>query len=1146
MLPNSRHISRQARSQNPLRGGFALIVALGLMAFVMLLLLSLGTLVQMEAATASQNQNQIAARQNALLGLELALGQLQKLAGPDQRITAPAGIDNSTTEGKQHWTGAWAAGREGGTAPEDFKGWLVSLPDGVTNALDERENDNVDWTADNPNWVELIGSGTVTDGQLADYAAAGKVSVDDEGTYAFWVGEENTKARVNLTVPDNILAEHPDLTAPRHTGFVSLDTAFDSMSPDDASLAKLSSLNDLTSLTASDSLDKQYFHDLSVYGQGVQADAKNGGLKKDLSHLLESDTAFQRYFGVSPTGSPVGNWPEPYAFRATDSNYSFPYGSPNWGILASYYRLHDEVSNGALTVIPPQPNGTGAAIGSVSYYDPREIYQYNQPVHAVTATLGLGVALEFNSTTEPDTSGGTTTTYRPVIHFKPIIALYNPYDVKLNTAKYDYNWEFKPTIRITVGDNPTVAFNMQEVLPESSGYGSSFRWRIENDTNLLPGETRYYSLNQPYEMEGSTSFQDYAQMEADWNEDGAYYVDLTQNDFINAATIEGNTASPYSSNSTKDIPAEQKSARFGFTANEIENLQITLQSGESPSAVNVQVEISYAPVKNGEHYESPMRGYYMRTGPSGNDNQASQLGDSYFQEYEDDMRPEDVDWSANLANLSVGPIVITTIEFSLRTTEDTDESHRQLIDANPRPIMLSGKEEGYRGGNGLSTYSGWTIREYDITPEPSIANLDRFSMYWGNTRDIDVGSAPGADSVVLFHVPREPLISLGSFQHANLGRYSRDPAYIFGSSYAISKIPSNQTETTYTEGSNTRHAYDWSYAINNAVWDSYYFSTLPQPASDALEAVNELSTGSGVLPNPRLSLHAPQGFELENEELATLLTDESASDTAELSAAFLMANGAFNVNSTSVEAWKAFLASNSNLEVPVYSPQTSALSTYEQEQEAIFFRSPISYDSGFSGDEDGQNFWKAYRKLDEGELNDLAQAIVNEVKVRGPFSSLGDFINRRPGSSDPEQRRRGPLQAALDKTVNQPLNQNLIGTTRGNALTIPNFATDVFNDEDAAGTGMPGWVLQGDVLQPLGPLMTVRSDTFRIRAYGDHINPLSNKIEAKAWCEAIVQRIPDPVISTQTPTRSELVDAPTVLGRQFRIVAFRWLNKEDV
>ena len=58
------------------RQGFALVVALSLMAFVLLLLLSISTLVQVETRSAEVSAARSEAHQNALLGLQQAMGAL--------------------------------------------------------------------------------------------------------------------------------------------------------------------------------------------------------------------------------------------------------------------------------------------------------------------------------------------------------------------------------------------------------------------------------------------------------------------------------------------------------------------------------------------------------------------------------------------------------------------------------------------------------------------------------------------------------------------------------------------------------------------------------------------------------------------------------------------------------------------------------------------------------------------------------------------------------------------------------------------------------------------------------------------------------------------------------------------------------------
>ncbi|MET0263386.1 MAG: hypothetical protein ABW223_10845, partial [Rariglobus sp.] len=70
------------------RRGFALLITITLLAFLVLLLVSLASLTRVETQVAGNNQSLAQARQNALMALNIAIGQLQKHTGPDQRVTA--------------------------------------------------------------------------------------------------------------------------------------------------------------------------------------------------------------------------------------------------------------------------------------------------------------------------------------------------------------------------------------------------------------------------------------------------------------------------------------------------------------------------------------------------------------------------------------------------------------------------------------------------------------------------------------------------------------------------------------------------------------------------------------------------------------------------------------------------------------------------------------------------------------------------------------------------------------------------------------------------------------------------------------------------------------------------------------------------
>ena len=51
--------------------------------------------------------------------------------------------------------------------------------------------------------------------------------------------------------------------------------------------------------------------------------------------------------------------------------------------------------------------------------------------------------------------------------------------------------------------------------------------------------------------------------------------------------------------------------------------------------------------------------------------------------------------------------------------------------------------------------------------------------------------------------------------------------------------------------------------------------------------------------------------------------------------------------------------------------------------------------------------------------------------------------------------------------------------------------------------------MQSDLLSPLAPVSSVRSDTFVIRVMGENLKNKNDQTQSKAWIELTVQRIPD-------------------------------------
>lgn len=74
------------------RKAFALVLAIGAMAFMVLLTLTLSAIISSKLRILNAQKEQRMARANALLGLSAAVSSLQKSLGPDMVVSAPATI----------------------------------------------------------------------------------------------------------------------------------------------------------------------------------------------------------------------------------------------------------------------------------------------------------------------------------------------------------------------------------------------------------------------------------------------------------------------------------------------------------------------------------------------------------------------------------------------------------------------------------------------------------------------------------------------------------------------------------------------------------------------------------------------------------------------------------------------------------------------------------------------------------------------------------------------------------------------------------------------------------------------------------------------------------------------------------------------
>jgi len=116
--------------------GFALAITLSLMILLTVVAVGLLGLSAISLNTTGQGEDMAMAQSNARLALMLALGDLQKTAGTDRAITAPAAIiDDQQPSGVTGvWTpwdsGSSSSSRDKSARNTKFKQWLVSTVDG--------------------------------------------------------------------------------------------------------------------------------------------------------------------------------------------------------------------------------------------------------------------------------------------------------------------------------------------------------------------------------------------------------------------------------------------------------------------------------------------------------------------------------------------------------------------------------------------------------------------------------------------------------------------------------------------------------------------------------------------------------------------------------------------------------------------------------------------------------------------------------------------------------------------------------------------------------------------------------------------------------------------------------------------------------
>jgi hypothetical protein len=1138
------------RRKLPARG-FALIVTLSLMILLTVIAVGLLSLSSISLRSATAGDADARAFANARLAVLMAIGELQKEAGDDRRITADASILSKTNQ--PHLVGTWTSWSPGQAAKPDqaapdyptqktalFRSWLVSSPD--FTALKKPTWSETSVPVGDPKWIRLF--------SIARHGfdlSAQSVPLP-KGGMAWAVSQENTKAKINVPGPETETAVNVALQAQRRPSLALASNlkqpeggynlrANRVLSPNQVSLDSSITTNATTAMPISASY--------TVNAQGLLTDAVKGGLKTDLNlgfEMSDSDFAKSSWSGVpNPFRSPNANmgFSSPNSYQgqralfqplvenpivATVTSYGvasishrfYSAGVPTFDHLRSFYQIPTHLYGGSAPVVAER--GADHVAVSIAPASKKSYFPPANPPEGLGSSLSIRPVLNrmlYLLSTKLDANN------QAQLVITPVISLWNPYNIRMEidgAVAYPWMdlpfllyWEFKSANGMVVPSTTGMADTMGkqfEKIGQSRQVDPYFLCEMtaNGDGNLKdpirfePGEVRVFtptsSIPVDFNRQGSNAERTIRMRPVDdislFNKKGGFKVSMQ-----NGVAGHG----------------------FKYDVKPTEQVRIRLQDiSKGKYHYFVSLEDS-ARIKNPAD---------STRGQAVTDVQILNLT-SAVTEIASPFRTQ--------AELKADTFPFGVIETYHRTAQQNVGGQAVadlMYTTNPRHSSIN--HQLAAGSFTVAPHFQSTLRAVSSFDDAIQTSIDGRRSFWGPAH-----SASGKDQLPFFEIPRQPLLSLAALQHADFASSTFSAANQFANSWASAYLAAGKTGMVKS-GVTATPIYDHCYLTNEALWDGFFFSGAAprlQPAATGKPSTAWKSPIASVersieqvlkefvadplakpLGNSRMQLR--KGGLTDDAIVKNLLDPAGCTRIA----SHLTVDGAFNVNSTDVDAWTAVLAGlrGEKFEVEGGSSPSSELTGFPR------FR----YPTGNANDN-----WNGFRTLNDPQVRSFAENLVKEIRLRGPFLSLAEFVNRRVEESG--LGRCGAIQAAIDAG-------KLNDSTKQAAFSTANYPADAKNNIIAdTGVGIPGYLTQADVLQSLAPVITCRSDTFTIRGYGE-AKDAAGKVLARSWCEAVVQRTPDFVDATNAPDAAigSITAINQTFGRRFEIISFRRIANAEI
>ena len=1180
----------------------ALVATLLLMILLVIIVVGLFTLSSVSLRTAGQGMAMAEARSNARLALMLALGDLQKSLGPDQAATATSAILKSP--GKSGLTGVWSSwdfdpasasldysGPKTQTAADNdspgFKRWLVS----TRNPADATQRDfgHSAWSvqpitlADKATFGgELPAGGPLVAGRVPLFKD-GK----EQGACAWHVADESVKARIiayrdprhqpTLAHQSALLGGHrPDVSV--------MDQALEFLPKDSTQEQYQQALEGAPKITDFGQVEllggkntpketiRKFRNDVTPYSLGVLADVRKGCLKRDLSSIFEMR---------SPTGSVL--LPPEYLNKGLYQSTHHITGNsdPHWSILSSYYNLFRKLTNRESAPTYSQLPSADLAMPAIGSQPP--VLGEFAPIPVIAKMQVI-----FSMVARNNHWGGANDT-KVHLMYTPVVTLHNPYNVSISFDLMEVGFDSMPIgFQFTVGPNTTGRIIPFNELYDGSGRTGGYikksivmkiaNWtdydrttsktqtaaQIETDADaennqpksgpiiMKPGQTlictpylnpsEFFGSNGEGSGSNGTTFFDYANslsrslkakpgyngpfigLDLDWlNPYGTLTFDCKRNEPATSAiqVICGPTLPTQGGSASFDVKVKigiggtirnYGGIRFEYPA--VTDLQGTLKSMTfNTTALSAFVDFN-DPISNHANAKPfALFSAYARTTSGG------------------------VNESGARATLSVPGNALLNGRFA----------GKPFLFNNPAVPMAIANLRTRKLGTLAHELSLEPITMGSLNKILQSDATNRGRYLTGNTTNL------GMKSGSYLELPVGPMQTIADFRRSNALASPFAPSFVqpVGNSTVSPLMSTGKVSEAGADGYNLL---DHSVLANHALYDGFYFSTFATDGGTPADAFDGFMAGTRTLTAQAFHPYLPAGTTAKDAAATLFSSGKPKNDAYKNAASYQMVRGPFNVNSTSVKAWKAKLASMRGCSVPSLTLLNGTKTQQAAAYNPIFPTSLLNSTASdlkldLATDAGRENRWNGYRQLTDDELDTLAKRIVDEVKSRGPFLSLSEFVNRRIGT-DSALTERGALEAAIEAAgINKSTFPNQL-SIRGTDISDPaiyGFKTPAVVTGNPA-AGAPGWICQGDLMRILEPAATVRSDTFVIRVYGEskHGTQL-----IRAYAEAVCQRIPEYVDPANDPASSDSTSnglslANKRFGRRLILVSFRWLSPNEI